>query len=94
MSNLIEYRISQALAASQTLRDAVVVESGLMELLSLAAAEENQAARWQRYEDLKKAALDYVGGGAQKEALRTTHAYEAFIEALDELLPEPLEEIA
>lgn len=92
MKSLIEYRVSQALASSPILQEAAIAESGITELLSLAAAEENQADRWQRYEELKQAGSGYVGWHAKKEALQNTAMYEAFTAALDELLPEPLDE--
>ena len=94
MRDLIEWRVSQALAASAVLQDAVIAESGLMEILTLAAAEDDQANRWARYEELKSAGAGYVGWKAGQDRLASTSAYEAFIEALDSLLPAPVEDIA
>ena len=72
----------------------MIAESGLMELLTMAATEQDAANRWTRYEQLKAAGAGYVGWKAGQDALASTSAYEAFIEALDSLLPAPVEDIA
>lgn len=93
-NSLTEARITQVLAASSALQDAVIAESALMELLTQAATEQDDTNRWTRYEELKRAGSGYVGWRAQHPALRGPHVYQAFVEALDELLPVPLDETA
>lgn len=94
MTDLIEYRVSQVLAASPALQEAVIAESGLMELLTQAATEQDGDNRWRRYEELKRAGSQFVGWRARHPGARQPGMYEAFVEALDELLPVPLEETA
>ena len=91
-TNLIEQRVAQELAASPVLQEAVIVESQLLELLTRAAGEQDGANRWQRYEELKRAGSRLVGWRAAQQELRSSGMYEAFIEALDKLLPTPDEE--
>ena len=91
-NDLVNYRVSQVLAASDVLQDAAIAESAITDLLSQAAAEQDRGERWERYEELKAAAASYVGWGAKKSGLKDTSIYEAFVEALDELLPAPVED--
>lgn len=84
---LTEPRIMAVLADHPALQEAVIAESALMEILTLAASEQNACRRWHRYEELKRAGLGYVGWEAQRPALQSSAMYEAFVNALDELLP-------
>ena len=89
---LTETRIMQALANHPALQEAVIAESALMELLTCAASEPDARRRWRRYEELKRVGSGYVGWQARQPALQSSAVYEAFVSALDELLP--LEETA
>lgn len=93
-NSLVERRLAQALASIPHLQQAVEKEPGVMELLTIAAKQQSRADRWLRYEALKGMGTGLVGWGAKQEALRTTQVYEAYVTALDELLPPPLEETA
>lgn len=85
---LTEVRIMAVLDQHPALQEAVIAESGLMELLTLAASAQDTRGRWHRYEELKRAGRCYVGWEAQQIALQSSAMYESFVKALDELLPD------
>lgn len=90
---LIERRVSACVTRYSHLQQALIIEPKLKQLLILAATQESPEDRWERYEELKSAGKTLVGWKAEHPMLRTTQAYEALLEALDELLPQvPIQE--
>lgn len=90
--SLIETRINQTLDELPLLMTAVMAESAVTELLRDAATSQDRANRWRQYGDLKAAGSAYVGWYAKNRALASSEMYEAFLDALDILLPAPEDE--
>jgi hypothetical protein len=90
--SLIEQQIDQALDTFPLLMTAVMAESAITDILRSAAASQDRADRWRQYSDLKRAGSAYVGWGAKNPALASPAMYQAFLDALDTLLPPSLSE--
>lgn len=82
-----ELRVRQLMDKTPILQKAVLAEPDVFSLLLTAASSQDCANRWRRYEELKRAGSCYVGWDARIPALQSPAVYEAFVTALDELLP-------
>lgn len=99
MSNIVSaspadiYTVDEVISGSPALQVIVEAEPMVRDLLQ----EATQGAardRWQRYETLKQAGKRHVGWSARQEALAEPRYYQAYVEAIDALLPSESEERA
>lgn len=84
----VEQKVQQVIQ-SQSIGSIIDAEPILLDLLKLAASQNNRAERWQMYETLKYACSQFVGWHATNPAIRDSDSYSQIIEALDLLLPAP-----
>jgi hypothetical protein len=85
----LEVRIEQVLSTSPQLMQAVSIEPRVLDLLRSAAAPNSRETRWECYESLRDMGSGLVGWRSRHIPLRSPRMYEAFVQALDELLPDP-----
>lgn len=84
----VEHKVQQVIQ-SQSIGSILAIEPVLLDLMKLAASQNNRAERWQMYETLKYACSQFVGWDAANPALRDSNSYCKIIEAFDVLLPAP-----
>lgn len=83
-------RVKRQLAKQELLREIVDAEPDVLTLLQSAAIQCDQEACWVQYEILKNSGLRYVGWEARNQDLRDSRWYLAYIQAIEELLPDSI----
>lgn len=80
-------RVNQALSHYPRLQAMIDAEPSVLKLLKLASMQRSGFARWRAYEILKRIGMQYVGWDARNPELRNSLCYEAYVLAIDFLLP-------
>lgn len=77
------------LRANELLCSALAAEVGLRPIVleAVLAWPETDVKRARLYVDLKRKAWPFIGGGARQPALRSAACFDAFVFAIDDLLP-------
>lgn len=84
-----EQQVQKVLVSRPAIGAIIKAEPVLLEILKLAASQDNHSERWQMYEMLKYACSQFVGWRASNPAIKDSGSYEQIIKALDLLLPSP-----
>lgn len=84
-----EQQVQKVLVSHPAIGNIIKAEPVLLEILKLAASQDNRAERWQMYETLKYVCSQFVGWRATNPALKNSGSYDQIIKALDLLLPSP-----
>ncbi len=80
--------VEQVLERSPLIAEAIDLDMRVRSLIVKASREACYDDRWQTYENLKHEAETVVGYGASNAALKSSVFYDAFIDAIDALLPQ------
>src|SRR4051794_24257744 len=72
-------------------KESITLEPMVLHWLQIAARQDERGDRWQSYSSLKKKCASLVGWYASHPDLMDSRHYDAVIEAIDELLPPPVD---
>lgn len=91
----ISVQVEAYLAKDQKAREIALLEPRILSAFRVAASQPTSRDCWHVYESLKNVRQEILASSSQRSALAQRKAYEAYIRAIDALLPDPpsLEEI-
>lgn len=93
MTQKTEYAISVQveayLAQDPKAREIALLEPRILSAFRVAASQPTSRDRWHVYESLKDVRQEILASSSQRSALAQRKAYEAYIRAIDALLPDP-----